>query len=603
MDKSLILKIIFGIIGFVLFWVVIILLICFIVWIWGAIKDVIKRPSKRKVEIIRQKYPLAYYDFIEKNHISSYDASIFELKKIIRSSSNWNETEEWLKEREDTERQFREIKKLYPKGLAKWYRINPSSTKEKVVSNQYKIKDLESAIKKAASYDDWEKDQNDFKNRCLAVAKETMTDFGWYYYDVPFTKLNEDGENVKGNYQVWQFFASSFCLENDLDYTDFEHIKRNTNNLDQFRNRTRYWSISIYESIQHFIEQLCNDYSVSIYLCANNKDWDAKSLNYHYCMREGSPFYDFPDDVEICDPATDALIDEIEIDYDNYPKLKNRHIIIVEMQTDNDHLKMVCKNIIEKNKDNRPLITYISLLKGYEREEMIDLINKEKKKRQEEEELRRKEREAEEIRKAELKRIEEEQEERNRLGALADSKKINSQAYIEVLQQHGIYCLYHFTDESNLESIKEHGGLFSWSYCDEHGITIPMPGGGGLSRMLDKSRGLQDYVRLCFTKNHPMMYVARNEGRIKKPVLLKIDLEVVTIDSTKFSNKNATIKRESVNIGNTLDDLKQIHFDTVKCNTHFDLADDEKSYFQAEVLVKTFVPIKYIKNIDFPLYV
>ena len=49
------------------------------------------------------------------------------------------------------------------------------------------------------------------------------------------------------------------------------------------------------------------------------------------------------------------------------------------MQTDNNQLKNVCKNIIEKNKNLKPLITYISLLKGFDREEMIELIEKRKK--------------------------------------------------------------------------------------------------------------------------------------------------------------------------------------------------------------------------------
>ena len=537
--EFIVLIIIIGVIGFIVF----------------KKKSQAKRNRlKNKIEEIRKQYPLAYKEFITKNHISVTNAKISTLTTIVeRPVYSWNEDEKRLR--------------------------------------------------RAFEFDNWEKEQKWFTKRCRDLVGEMLPGFGCYSYEIPFRKTNKDGKSINGNYLVWQSFAVSYCLESDLDYANFENTKRNTNNLNEFKSRKRYFLPSVYEKIQKFIEKLCEEYSVSIYLCANNKEWNAESLNYHYQLYKGALFYNFPDDVEVCDPASDALIEETVIDYDQYPKLKYQSIVIVEMQTDNDHLKTVCKNIIEKNKDNNPLITYISFLKGYDRDEMLKLINEEKQKRKEEEERQKREREAEEKRKAESIRIAKEVEERNRLEALADSKKNNSQAFIDELRHNGISCLYHFTDESNLESIKEHGGLFSWSYCDEHGITIPMPGGGGLSRMLDKSRGLQDYVRLCFTKNHPMMYVAKKEGRINNPILLEIDLEVVTIDSTKFSNKNATIKRESVNIGNTLDDLKQIHFNTVKYNTHFDLADDEKSYFQAEVLVKTFVPIKYIKNINSPLYV
>ena len=98
-----------------------------------------------------------------------------------------------------------------------------------------------------------------------------------------------------------------------------------------------------------------------------------------------------------------------------------------------------------------------------------------------------------------------------------------------------------------------------------------------------------------------MMYVARNEGRIVNPVVLKISIDVATLKGTKYSNKNATIRREPVNIGETISDLRQIHFQTVRQINHFNLDDEEKSFYQAEVLVKTFIPIDYIMNLDNPI--
>ena len=53
------------------------------------------------------------------------------------------------------------------------------------------------------------------------------------------------------------------------------------------------------------------------------------------------------------------------------------------------------------------------------------------------------------------------------------------------------------------------------------------------------------------------MFIAKDEGRITTPVILEIDPEVITFETTKFSNKNATITRENVSIGNSIDDLKK----------------------------------------------
>ena len=181
-------------------------------------------------------------------------------------------------------------------------------------------------------------------------------------------------------------------------------------------------------------------------------------------------------------------------------------------------------------------------------------------------------------------------------------KKITSQAFVRILKEHGIKSLYHFTDRKNLESIIKYGGLYSWMDCVEQGITIPKPGGDIQSRELDARKGLEYYVRTSFTRNHPMMYQAKNEGRIDDPVILEIDTEVITWRNTRFSDKNSV--RNDMHHGSTLEDFVKIHFDTTQFNSHFDLEDSEMPFYQAEVMVQNFIPLKYIKNIDkFHIYI
>ena len=176
-------------------------------------------------------------------------------------------------------------------------------------------------------------------------------------------------------------------------------------------------------------------------------------------------------------------------------------------------------------------------------------------------------------------------------------KKSNWQEFKAVLDEHKIVKLYHFTDFDNLESIIKNGGLYSWMDCERKGIKIAKPGGGSTSRQLDSGRNLEDYVRASFTTQHPMMYVAMKEGRISNPVILEIDPEVIYWRETMYSNMNATIHRIKPNIGDTISDFKQIHFQSVKAHKHFDLPEEEQPYFQAEILVKNFIPLEYIKNI------
>ena len=177
-------------------------------------------------------------------------------------------------------------------------------------------------------------------------------------------------------------------------------------------------------------------------------------------------------------------------------------------------------------------------------------------------------------------------------------KRSNWEEFKRILDQNHITKLYHFTDRDNLKSIIDHGGLYAWKDCEERGIAIPKPGGGGrgsLSWSLDQRDGLEHYVRLSFTPQHPMQYVAMSEGRISNPVTLEVDLEVIYDEATKYADRNAT--RNGAQVGGTLDDFKRIHFQTVKARRHFDLDADEQPFFQAEVLVKGCVPLKYITNI------
>ena len=173
--------------------------------------------------------------------------------------------------------------------------------------------------------------------------------------------------------------------------------------------------------------------------------------------------------------------------------------------------------------------------------------------------------------------------------------KSNSESYKDVLRKNNITSLYHFTDRDNLESIIQNGGLYSWHDCDCKGIVISKPGGGQLSRSLDSRDGLQSFVRVSFTKQHPMMYVAMNDGRITNPVILEIDPEVIYWQGTRYANMNAT--RNGANVGGELEDFEAIHFNSVKAFNHFQLDVSEQPYFQAEVLVKNFIPLKYIRNI------
>lgn len=173
--------------------------------------------------------------------------------------------------------------------------------------------------------------------------------------------------------------------------------------------------------------------------------------------------------------------------------------------------------------------------------------------------------------------------------------KNNYDEFKKLIEQHHITTLYHFTDRENLESIIKNGGLYSWADCEQKGIGISKPGGSLDSRNLDKRDNLQNFVRVSFVREHPMMYVAMNDGRISNPVVLEIDPEVIYWQDSLYADRNAT--KNGALVGSSIDDFSQLHFNSFKAKKHFDLDADEQKFYQAEVLVKNHIPLQFIKNI------
>lgn len=173
------------------------------------------------------------------------------------------------------------------------------------------------------------------------------------------------------------------------------------------------------------------------------------------------------------------------------------------------------------------------------------------------------------------------------------SRRDNWQEFKRVLDAHGIKRLYHFTDSRNLQSIQENGGLLSLRQIEERGISS-FTGGSDSSHSLDRGLNLDNYVRLSFVKDHPMMHVAQYDGRITNPKVLEISTEVIFEEGVKFTDCNAARTSKGFEIGDDIDFFRnKIHFDLFHKN-YFDT--DKSPYYQAEVLVPQTVSLSYVLN-------
>jgi len=175
-------------------------------------------------------------------------------------------------------------------------------------------------------------------------------------------------------------------------------------------------------------------------------------------------------------------------------------------------------------------------------------------------------------------------------------KKENHIQFQSYLTKNGVSYFYHFTDRRNLESILKHKGLYSWKYSLDNNIPITYPGGDDQSKILDKRHGLEDYVRLSFCDDHPMVWRLKCAGY--DLVLLKIKVDVAWSKDTLFSDINAADSLHSH--GGTFEDLKRVDLKATRMH-YVSKSDPSFKKHQAEVMVKSFIPIEYITNLNNPI--
>ena len=105
------------------------------------------------------------------------------------------------------------------------------------------------------------------------------------------------------------------------------------------------------------------------------------------------------------------------------------------------------------------------------------------------------------------------------------------------------------------------------------------------SRAADAKSGLQNYIRLSFCPNNPMMYVAKKENRIGNPIVLRIKLEAVSRPGVLFTDCNAT--RHDATVSQHPD---VVRFDVVKEASCFAVPELLRRFYQAEVLIPSPLP-------------
>lgn len=167
-----------------------------------------------------------------------------------------------------------------------------------------------------------------------------------------------------------------------------------------------------------------------------------------------------------------------------------------------------------------------------------------------------------------------------------------------VMQRYGIKSIWHFTDQANLNLIVAHGGLLSVAELVSRGIQVPLPGGNDWSHDADRMKGVHDFVHLSFVSEHPMLYVARQDGRIRAPVWLEIDASVILEEGTLFTSDVSN--KSGVQLLTSDDAAVAVDFEVLFTRTDWRSSEIQmrlRAARKSEVVVPTIVPIDKILGV------
>ena len=290
---------------------------------------------------------------------------------------------------------FNDLEKNYPHSVNMWLALHKMSKPlkleqlEQVCSEKDSLEKSEKAYKQRIAtqkeIDKWKSDHAVFTKHCRDLHDDFLEGFGCYCYDIDII-INDIKTSKK--YTIWQSFPYSFCTEADLDYTHFQSKKKNAEKISQGRYPI---SDSVTKSIAEYINKLYSEEETAIYFCPPSDEKNKERFVSAYLCIAGALDDSIKNEL-IYDPTTDNDFG-IDCDIASWVKHIKRRIVIVDIATENYRLRDICKEVVNAAIEKHPLITFISIYKGYDRDEMVEQIDEKRKQIAAEEEKKRKEEE------------------------------------------------------------------------------------------------------------------------------------------------------------------------------------------------------------------
>lgn len=164
-----------------------------------------------------------------------------------------------------------------------------------------------------------------------------------------------------------------------------------------------------------------------------------------------------------------------------------------------------------------------------------------------------------------------------------------------IIKTYNFDGVWHFTDRSNLDSIQNNKGLLALGELERRCVAIPTPGGNEWSHDADRLKGLHEYVHLAFVDDHPMLFKARQDERIKDPIWLKIRAEIILEQDVLFCSDVSN--KSGVCIFGHEQAKEEIDFEVLFTYMNWrdqDIQRRRQAAIKSEILIPLLVPIDMI---------
>lgn len=321
-------------------WLVIIIIIAVVIWAYSSSKKAERereeaRKKRERIAHIKRSYPNAYSEYWGKSVSAT---PYYQYRKYHNSA--------YLRIADETFSDF-EWEELEKRVLA--------SKKEK----------KETELKQKADKE-WETVQATFSEKMRTLARELLPTYGNYTYT--YNIKTKNGTNL--NMKIWQHFTYEACLEKDLDYTYNQLALNNTQKLPKQQQNGIFLDERYYKQIYAFISKITEDKKVLVFFNEEINGWSIEALANSY-------MFELPNTVNEINVAADRALEfESKSGKDLLKNESPECVVVIDAFTTNDQLKNNCEYIFNALQDTHPLLAYISLVKAYDRQEMIEYIER-----------------------------------------------------------------------------------------------------------------------------------------------------------------------------------------------------------------------------------